>query len=71
MRFHKLTYHNSFCDTLHYAVSLSHRGVVYLLLAKGVNVNAKDNTASTPLSLAKVKGYEKIVELLRGYGANE
>jgi len=52
-------------------VSLGHRDVVYLLLAKGANVNAKDNNARTPLSIAKDKGYEKIAELLRKHGATE
>ncbi|HUU17930.1 MAG TPA: ankyrin repeat domain-containing protein [Sedimentisphaerales bacterium] len=53
------------------AVSRGHREVVNLLLVNGANVNAKDNDDRTPLSLAKDKGYEKIVELLRRHGAKE
>lgn len=45
--------------------------LVKLLLENGAEVNVKDNFGRTPLKIAKEKGYDKIVELLRQYGAKE
>ena len=42
-----------------------------LLIAKGVNIKAKDNKGQTALSLAKEQGHDEIVELLRKHGAKE
>jgi ankyrin repeat protein len=44
---------------------------VELLIANGANVNAKDKYYPTPLSIARDKGSEEIVELLRKHGAKE
>ena len=37
---------------LHDAASMGHKEIVELLLAKGANVNAKNNYGNTPLDLA-------------------
>jgi len=39
--------------------------------AKGAEVNLQDWRGQTPLSLAKQKGHNSIVELLRKHGAEE
>lgn len=47
------------------------KDVAELLIAKGADMNAKDNEERTVLSLAKEKGYEEIVELSLKHGAKE
>ena len=42
-----------------------------LLIAKGANINAKNNAGRTPLDLAKQRGNTEIVELLCKRGAKE
>jgi ankyrin repeat protein len=48
-----------------------HKDVVELLIAKGADMNAKDNKQQSALSLAKEQGHEEIVELLLKHGAKE
>jgi len=48
---------------------MGHTEVVGLLLRKGADVSAKTNIGSTALKLAAERGHEKIVALLRKYGA--
>ena len=43
--------------------------VATVLLRNGANVNAKDSDGDTPLSLAKVQGHARMVELLKANGA--
>lgn len=47
------------------------KGVVELLLAKGAEVNAKDNKGVTPLHEAMIEGRNEVAELLRQYGGHE
>jgi len=42
-----------------------------LLLAKGADVNAKNNKGETALSIAREKSFSDIVKLLKGAGARE
>jgi ankyrin repeat protein len=56
---------------LYFAVLRGHKDVAELLIAKGADVNVKNNQGRTPLSLAKKKGHNEIVELLRKHGAKE
>jgi len=44
---------------------------VELLIEEGANVNTKNQKGKTLLSLAKDKGSEEMVELLRKHGAKE
>ncbi|HUS72384.1 MAG TPA: ankyrin repeat domain-containing protein [Sedimentisphaerales bacterium] len=44
---------------------------VELLIAKGVDVNAKNNRGQTPLDIAVKRGHTEIAELLRKHGAKE
>ncbi|MCX5647313.1 MAG: ankyrin repeat domain-containing protein [Phycisphaerae bacterium] len=44
---------------------------VELFLAKGADVNARDNKGHTPLHHARDRGYSEMVELLREHGAKE
>jgi hypothetical protein len=44
------------------------KNMVELLIAKGAEVNAKDNKGNTPLHWAAVNGYRDIVELLKLHG---
>jgi len=44
-------------------------GTVKLLIENGADLNAKDKNGETALELAKRKGYENVVKLLRSAGA--
>jgi len=48
-----------------YAASGVSRELVEFFVAKGADINAKDNQGRTPLWWAKRKGSKEIVELLR------
>ena len=52
---------------LHFAAGKGHKEIVELLIAKGVDVNAKNNRGGTPLHLANNK---EIAELLIANGAD-
>ena len=56
---------------LHSAVAGGHKDVVELLIAKGADVNAKnDKYGGTPLLHAAGEGHKEIVELLIAAGAD-
>jgi ankyrin repeat protein len=46
-----------------------HNEVIEQLLAKGADVNAKDNDGNSPLSLATARSNTAVVELLKARGA--
>jgi ankyrin repeat protein len=52
---------------LHYAAS---KEIAELLIAKGADLNAKDNNGWTPLHEAARKGHKEVVELLIAKGAD-
>ncbi|MGL5028592.1 MAG: ankyrin repeat domain-containing protein [Wolbachia pipientis] len=54
---------------LHYAV-LSGREMVELLIEKGANINAVNESKNTPLHAATLSGKREVVELLIGEGAH-
>jgi ankyrin repeat protein len=43
--------------------------VIEQLLAKGADIDAKDNEGNTALSLASARGHTAVVELLKARGA--
>jgi ankyrin repeat protein len=49
---------------------VSHKDVVELLLAKGADVNSKDNNGNRPLHWAAEMGCEDVVKLLLANGAD-
>ncbi len=51
--------------------STGHAGVAEPLIAKDADINAKDKDNGNPLVLAKEKGREEIIVLLRTRRANE
>jgi len=51
------------------ASSQGNLDIVELLLAKGADVNEKSTGGRTSLEIASIKGYTKIVEILRRAGA--
>ena len=54
-----------------WAAYYGYHDVAELLIVKGADINVKDQLGRTPLVVAKEKGREKIVELLRKQGAKE
>jgi ankyrin repeat protein len=55
---------------LHMSCYAGERAAAELLIAKGANVDAKDNGGVTPLRLAAASGHKDIVELLLEKGAD-
>ncbi len=56
---------------IHISVKYNIYSTTKILLEHGADVNAKTEKGKTPLQIAKEKGHDKIVELLRQYGAKE
>jgi ankyrin repeat protein len=56
---------------LHGACARWHKTVVEVLIANGADINAKTRNGKTPMSLAKERGHEQVVELLRKHRAKE
>lgn len=52
------------CSTLHHAVQNGNHSLTKTLLNAGVNPNVKERCGATPLTLAVLKGDEKMVKLL-------
>jgi ankyrin repeat protein len=46
-----------------------HTAVVWALVAAGANVNLGDRSQTTPLALAKQRGYSEMVRMLEAAGA--
>jgi ankyrin repeat protein len=46
-----------------------HLDIVKLLIEKGADVKAKDNSGSTALMIASKNGHTQIVEFLKAHGA--
>ena len=55
---------------LQYAVGLGHKEIAELLIAKGADVNMKDNNGGTPLHFAAGYGHKEASELLIANGAD-
>lgn len=56
---------------LHWAALNNEKDVAELLIAKGADVNAKDNSGRTPLRVAIDEGRKDIADLLRRHGGRE
>ena len=50
---------------------MGQKDVVETLLKAGANINIKDKDGKTALDYAKEKGFTKIAEILKSYGAKE
>jgi ankyrin repeat protein len=55
---------------LHYAIFTQRPDFLKLLIEKGANVNARDNTGDTPLSLAAKRGDLASIRYLLAHGAD-
>jgi ankyrin repeat protein len=55
---------------LHYTAATGDRKIAEMLIAKGVDLNARDGIGETPLHLAVRKGQEGVAELLISKGAD-
>ena len=55
---------------LHRAAYYGHKEIVVLLIAKGANLNVKDDRGRTPFHWAAYHGHKEIVELLIAEGAD-
>ncbi|MBI5316486.1 MAG: ankyrin repeat domain-containing protein [Nitrospirae bacterium] len=55
---------------MHYACQFGHPDVVQALLYAGVDLSQKDQDGETPLTIAKRKNHQEIVQLLKNAGAN-
>jgi len=53
---------------LHYAAAWGHKEAAELLIAKGANVNAKNDDGETPLDWAIIRKHTEIADLLRKHG---
>ena len=53
------------------AAGTGHMGVAALLIAKGADVNARDASGATALTVASRAGHQALVELLRQHGGLE
>jgi hypothetical protein len=53
-----------------WAAGFGHKEVAALLIAKGADVNAKDDTGMTPLNYAAIGGHTEVTELLIAKGAD-
>jgi ankyrin repeat protein len=52
-----------------YMAAVEGRGeIIVLLLSKGADVNARDNSGSTPLDWAREENQDQIANLIRQYG---
>ncbi len=59
------------CTALQMAVGRGHEPVVRLLVERGADVNAPDDSGITPIHLANETGRRRISEFLRAHGAVE
>ncbi len=56
---------------LHNAAKADHKEVGKILIARGADIDAKDNEGRIALWWAKYRGRNETVELLRKHGAKE
>ena len=54
---------------LHYAVYYGHKEIAELLIAKGADVNVKNEDGETPLDWANWRSHAETADLLRKHGA--
>jgi len=62
---------NAHLEAARLKVQCYHKEIAEMLLAKGANVNAKDNEGKTPMKIAEEKGRKNVAELLRRHGGQE
>jgi len=51
--------------------SVNGKSQIKILIAKGADINAKDNSGKTPLAIAIEKNHKEIISLLKKHGAVE
>jgi len=61
---------SAFCGAIHDAAGRSDLSAVTSLLAKGTDINARDNSGQTALMIASSNGDKEIVQLLLAKGAD-